>query len=92
MIYVNHTNDLYKTEWRFYFFMPSVKLLEKKGIASKTIKRYYTPKTPYQSIFGSPHISDAGRQDVKNEFDQLSPFKLKKTIEKKIAKIFKYLR
>ena len=33
-------NDLYKTEWRLYhnFFIPSVKLLEKKRIASKTVK------------------------------------------------------
>lgn len=41
-------NDLFRNEWRFYhnFFMPSVKLLEKKQVAAKTIKRYDTPKTP----------------------------------------------
>ena len=61
-------------------------------IASKTIKRYDTPKTPYQRIIQSSHISDAVKQDLKKEFDQLNPFKLKKAIEKKLAKIFKYSR
>ena len=87
-------NVLYKTEWRLYhnFFMPSVKLLEKKRIASKTIKRYDTPKTPYQRVMESPDVSNVVKQNLKKEFDQLNPFKLRKTMEKKLAKIFKYSR
>jgi hypothetical protein len=87
-------NDLYKTQWRLYhnFFLPSVKLLEKKRIASKTIKRYDTPKTPYQRVMESPHVSVAIKQALKKEFVQLNPFKLRNAIEKKLAKIFKYSR
>jgi hypothetical protein len=39
-------NELYTTEWRLFlnFFYPSVKLLEKKRVASRTVKRYDKPK------------------------------------------------
>jgi len=83
-------NELYTSEWRLYhnFFLPSVKLLEKKRIASKTIKRYDTPKTPYQRILESPDISDSIKASLKEAFQQMNPFKLRKAMEKKLAKIF----
>ena len=51
-------NNLYTKEWRLFhnFFCPSVKLIEKERIGSKTIKRHDSPKTPYQRIIDSPHI------------------------------------
>ena len=51
-------NKLYKTEWRLFhnFFCPSVKLIAKQRIASKTIKRSDNPKTPYQRVMDSPDI------------------------------------
>ena len=84
-------NDLYKSEWRLYhnFFQPSVKLLEKKRIASKTIKRYDNPKTPYQRVMESTDVSDEIKLSLKKQFEQLNPFKLRKAMEKKLAKIFK---
>lgn len=84
-------NALYTSEWRLYhnFFLPSVKLLEKKRIASKTIKRYDNPKTPYQRVMESTDISDKIKHSLKNQFEQLNPFRLRKAMEKKLAKIFK---
>jgi hypothetical protein len=84
-------NELYKSEWRLYhnFFMPSVKLLEKKRIASKTIKRYDSPKTPYQRVLESPFVPESIKNSLRKEFEKLNPFKLKKAMEKKLAKIFK---
>jgi hypothetical protein len=83
-------NKLYKTEWRLYhnFFLPSVKLLEKKRIASKTIKRYDTPKTPYQRVLESPDIQDSIKRSLKQQFSQMNPFTFKKAIEKKLSRIF----
>ena len=83
-------NKLYTSEWRLYhnFFLPSVKLLEKKRIASKNIKRYDTPKTPYQRILESTDISDSIKASLKEAFEQMNPFKLRKAMEKKLAKIF----
>ncbi|MBK7551271.1 MAG: hypothetical protein IPI61_06140 [Syntrophaceae bacterium] len=53
-------NDLYRTEWRLFhnFFCPSVKLLEKERIGSRTRKRYDTPKTPYQRVMESDYIPE----------------------------------
>src|SRR5208337_4542570 len=43
-------NNLYALEWRLFhnFFFPSVKLLSKQRVGSKTIKYHDSPKTPYQ--------------------------------------------
>jgi len=86
-------NDLYTSEWRLYhnFFCPSVKLLEKKRIASKTIKKYDRPKTPYERVLESKHVSASRKRILKEQFKGLNPFKLRKAMEKKLDKIFKTL-
>jgi len=58
-------NNLYTNEWRLFhnFFCPSVKLAEKKRIASKVIKRYDVPKTPYQRVLST-------RNGIKIRFSQ----------------------
>lgn len=83
-------NKLYTAEWRLFhnFFCPSVKLIEKKRVASKTIKRYDMPKTPYQRVLESPEVSSARKQALKEQFDDLNPFKLRKAIERKLQEIF----
>ena len=83
-------NDLYKNEWRLFhnFFCPSVKLIEKKRIASKTIKRYDNPKTPYQKVLESPYVSKSMKNTLKEQFAQLNPFRLRKAMDIKIKKIF----
>ena len=87
-------NDLYKNEWRLYhnFFIPSVKLLSKERIASKTVKRHDKPKTPYQRILESKHIEKETKQRLKDLFKTLNPFKLKRTIDEKIARIHQLAR
>jgi 5S rRNA maturation endonuclease (ribonuclease M5) len=86
---VDLLNDLYKNEWRLYhnFFIPSVKLLSKKRIASKTIKTHDVPKTPYQRVLESKHIPEQTKNKLKALFETLNPFKLKDAIDKKIARI-----
>lgn len=90
---VDALNDLYKNEWRFYhnFFIPSVKLIEKKRLGSKIIKRYDKPKTPFQRIMkaDSNYVSNAKKRELQKIYDLLNPFELRNIMEKKIAKIFK---
>lgn len=88
---VNLLNDLYKNEWRLFhnFFIPSVKLLSKERIASKTIKRHDKAKTPFQRILESKHISKQTKNQLKALFKTINPFKLRKTIDEKIARIHK---
>ena len=82
-------NDLYRREWRTFhnFFCPSVKLLDKQRVGSKTIKRYDSPKTPYQRVLESPHIPQETKNAMTKYLETLNPFLLKKTIEEKLKKI-----
>ncbi len=84
-------NALYTSEWRLFlnFFCPSVKLLEKKRIASKTVKRYDKPKTPFQRVLESPNVSPETKRELKEQYKTLNPFELRKALEEKLKKIFK---
>jgi hypothetical protein len=83
-------NKLYTTEWRLFhnFFCPSVKLIEKQRIASKTIKRYDKPKTPYQRIMESPDITAGIKKELTDLFTTLNPFLLREAMEKRLREIF----
>ena len=84
-------NELYTTEWRLFlnFFCPSVKLLEKKRVASKIVKRYDKPITPYRRVLESPDISEEAKRKLKEQYKTLNPFELRKALEVKLKKIFK---
>lgn len=86
-------NDLYKSQWRLFhnFFCPSVKLIEKERIGSKTIKKHDSPKTPYQRIMKSKYIPSTTKQSLSTVFRCLNPFKLRNAIESKLSNIFKML-
>ncbi len=85
-------NDLYCTEWRLFhnFFCPSVKLISKERIGSKTIKRHDSPKTPYQRIMESPYIRPATKRRLAQRFTTLNPFLLRRAMEQKLQWIFTY--
>jgi hypothetical protein len=83
-------NNLYRHEWRLFhnFFCPSVKLLAKERIGSKTLKSYDSPKTPYQRIIDSPLISPQTKLSLAKQLASLNPFVLRKAMEEKIKNIF----
>ena len=85
-------NELYTSEWRLFlnFFCPSVKLIEKKRIASRTVKRYDKPKTPYQRVLESPDISPEIKNNLKKQMKDLNPFELRSAMEEKLKAIFKH--
>lgn len=87
---VSLMNDLYTKEWRLYhnFFIPSVKLVEKKLVDGKAIKRYDTPKTPYQRLLESPFIAASVKRTLKEQFETLNSFALRKAMDKKLKAIF----
>lgn len=87
-------NDLYCTEWRLFhnFFCPSVKLLSKERIGSKTLKRHDAPKTPYQRVKESPHIPAATKRALSKQLKQLNPFFLRRAMEQKLEKVFRCCR
>ena len=83
-------NELYTSEWRLYhnFFIPSVKLIDKKRDHSKIIKKFDKPKTPYQRVLeaDSSIVSDAVKEQLRTLKQSLNPFALRKIMETKIAK------
>jgi hypothetical protein len=87
---VDLLNDLYRNEWRLFhnFFCPSVKLIAKERVGSKTIMRHDIPRTPYQRIMLSNHISEPIKQYLAKELETLNPFMLRETMEAKLKKIF----
>ena len=91
---VNLLNDLYKSEWRLFqnFFLPSVKLKDKKRVGSKIIKIHDSPKTPCQRVLESEHVKTDVKEQLQNQFKTLNPFKLRKTIDEKIATIQRLAR
>ena len=84
-------NDLYTTEWRLFqnFFLPSVKLTAKKRVGSKIFKVHDNPKTPYQRILESKNVSSKIKEELQEQMKGLNPFRLRKTIDEKIARILK---
>ena len=87
---VSLLNNLYTKEWRLFhnFFCPSVKLLAKERIGSKTIKHHDLPKTPYQRIMDSPHIHKSVKLSLSKQLENLNPFMLRKIMDKKLKIIF----
>jgi hypothetical protein len=91
---VNLMNDVYEKEWSLYqnHFMPSQKLLSKEKINSKYRRKYEKAQTPYQRLLESPDIDHEVKMQKALLHQTLNPFELKKSIEKKIKNIFKYVR
>ena len=83
-------NNLYAKEWRLFhnFFCPSVKLIAKERIGSKTIKRHDFPKTPYQRIMESPHIYESVKTSLSKQLEACNPFLLRKIMDQKLKTIF----
>jgi hypothetical protein len=83
-------NELYTTEWRLFhnFFCPSMKLIAKERIGSKTLKRHDSPKTPYQRIMESPHIGETVKKTLTKQLRTLNPFVLREAMESKLKEIF----
>ena len=82
-------NNLYRNEWRLFhnFFLPSVKLIEKERIGSKTIKKHDQPKTPYQRIMESKYIDQSVKLAFSKQLENLNPFELNNLIQMKLKKI-----
>lgn len=86
-------NDLYKNEVSLLnnYFYPSFKLMEKTRIHSKIIKKHARPATPYQRLMESTSLSEESKRKLKETYDQLNPFELKKGIDVKLKRIFTFV-
>ena len=83
-------NDLYRSELRWFqnFFQPSMKLVKKIRIGSKIKRTYDQPKTPLQRVCECGYADPLKLSKLKELFESLNPFELRKTIDKKLNKIY----
>jgi len=91
---LNIMNDLYRNEIRLYknFFMPNVKLIEKKrtGKHGEKIKKIYDKaKTPYQRISECDQVGEKAKEELRKQYKQLNPAELRRAILNKIDKLNK---
>ena len=82
-------NDLYRTWGLFHnFFCPTLKLRSKSRQGAKIRRRYFKPKTPFQRLLDSKHLSQEPKDKLRAQHQQLDPFDLKEQIEQKLKLVF----
>lgn len=90
---VDLMNDLYKNELSLLhnYFYPAMKIQNKCRDGAKLKKYYDKPQTPYQRLLRSDKISNQKKEELKNIFQTLNPFELRKNIQKKLKIIFQFV-
>jgi hypothetical protein len=86
-------NNLYD-DLRLYvnFFQPVLKLVGKEQVGKKTIKQYDEAATPYQRVLSSDQVELAAKARLCHQYLQLNPVKLRRSIDEKVAKLWKIVR
>jgi len=90
---IQRLNELYG--WlRLYvnFFQPSAKLMSKTREGSKVKKRYDEPKSPYQRVIDSAHVSQECKQKLRDQFVTLNPAELHRKILRLQGKLLQMVR
>lgn len=79
-------NEIYKYYWNPLqnFFLPTMKLVEKKRIDAKIVKVFDKPQTPYDRIMNSSDVSDEQKRQLQLIKEKLNPFELRMSLEIKL--------
>jgi hypothetical protein len=87
-------NDLYRDAWDPFhnFFCPSMKLVSNQRVNARWVKKHDEPQTPYERLLASPQVSEQKKRELRERFQQLNPFALKKEIERTLKIIFDRVR
>jgi hypothetical protein len=82
-------NDLYANEYSLLmnFFLPSVKLLEKRRIGSTIVKKHDIPRTPCQRLLASRSVPEETKQRLRKLQQSLDPFLLHRIVQQKVKLI-----
>ena len=62
------------------YFQPVMKLVSKTRTGSSVHKHYDLPQTPFDRVLLQPHVSDAIKDKLSEEFDGLNPAELKRSL------------
>lgn len=88
---VDYINDMYENYWLplWNYFTPVMKLKSKTREGGRIIKVHDEPKTPYQRLLESEHLSQEEKQMLMARREHLNPFGLRNELEKKLKWYFK---
>jgi hypothetical protein len=88
---VDAMNDLYRNEWRLFcnLYLPSVKLAKKIRVGSKIKRIYHKAKTPLDRLLESDQGDRVKLDLLRRLREQLDPFELSATVDRKLAGIWK---
>jgi hypothetical protein len=83
-------NDLYANELHRFrnLFLPSVKLVRKVRVGSRTRRIYGKPQTPFERVCASPASDPERIAALKRQQQELDPFALSRAIQTKLEHIF----
>jgi len=70
------------------FFQPVLKLIAKERIGNKVIRKYDTPRTPYQRVIERQDVSLARKAQLLHTYLRLNPAKLRESIDQKVLQLW----
>lgn len=70
------------------FFQPVMKLISKSREGAKVRKTHSISVTPYKRVLNNPDVPEKYKQELKNQYEQLNPAELKRTISRLQDKLF----
>jgi hypothetical protein len=84
-------NDIYKNLWNplWNFFTPVMKLESKERIGGTIVKIHSKPITPYKRVMDSGTLTTEQSTRLKNTYELINPFALKKELEKQLKWFFR---
>ena len=90
-LHVEMMNEIYKKLWNPLrnFFTPVMKLESKERVGGKIIKLHSKPITPYQRLMDSGILTTEESTKLRNTYELMNPFELKKELEKQLKWFFR---
>lgn len=88
---VEYINDLYKNYWLvlWNFFTPVMKLKSKTRVGGRIVKVHDEPKTPFERLLESEHLSQEHKQALLARAEHINPFRVKTELDKKLKWFFR---
>src|SRR5215471_2475379 len=65
---------------RTNYFLPTMKLIENTRKGSKIVKKYYSPRTPFQRLLESKDVPASTKQQLRQVYNELNPAQLTREI------------
>jgi hypothetical protein len=86
---VEPINRIYREIWEplHNFFLPSMKLVEKKRIGARWKRKHDAPQTAYQRLLTLGVLSRRTKRQMREKFESLDPFVLHEQLEKALRPI-----